>query len=96
MKLLTKRLKQALPPLYATEWQKDPLVVCKFFLPGTGWAWYPTEFDGKDTFFGYVEGLYNELGYFSLLDFKQTAGPLGLKVERDEDFEPVPLSQVRK
>ena len=58
MKLLTKDLRKVLPPLYSQENEKDPLVICKFFLPMTKWTWFATEFDGKDTFFGFVVGEY--------------------------------------
>ncbi len=33
MKLLTDELRKELPPLYSKENEKDPLVICKFFLP---------------------------------------------------------------
>ena len=70
MTLLTKALREKLPKLYATEDQKDPLVICKFFTPDAGWSWYATEFDGTDTFFGYVDGHFPELGYFSLTELE--------------------------
>ncbi len=95
MQLLTESLRKELPPLYAGENVSDPIVVCKFFLPGTGWTWYVIEFDGTDTFFGYVVGLECELGYFSLQELLQAQGPLGLRVERDLYFEAQPLSEVR-
>ena len=41
--LLTKELLQEIPPLYANEEEADPVVVCKFFLPGTDWTWYVIE-----------------------------------------------------
>ena len=51
MKLLTKELRDQLPPLYSQEHEKDPLVVCKFFTPDSFWTWYAYEFDGEDIFF---------------------------------------------
>lgn len=96
MQLLTKKLKKELPPLYATEHEEDPLVICKFFLPDSQWTWYAIEFDGKDLFFGWVEGLYNELGYFSLSQLESVCSPLGLLVERDLYFEPRRLSTVKR
>lgn len=95
MELLTDSLRKTLPPLYASERISDPVVVCKYFLPGTGWTWYVIEFDGEDTFFGYVIGLENELGYFSLQELREVQGPLGLRVERDCYFDAQPLSKVR-
>lgn len=94
MMLVPKYVTKKLPPLYATHEAKDPLVVCKFFLPMTRWTWYATEFDGKDRFFGYVVGDYKELGYFSLWELEWFEGPYGLKVERDLYFEPRPLSEI--
>ena len=48
-------------------------------------------------FFGYVHGLEDELGHFSLREMKsvhthRTSGPLG--IERDIHFTPAPLSEV--
>jgi hypothetical protein len=95
MHLLTKELRQKFPPLYSSENEADPLVVCKFFTPDSSWTWYAIEFDGDDTFFGWVEGLENELGYFSLSELESVRGPLGLPIERDLYFEPCRLSQVK-
>ena len=95
MKLLTKELRRKLPSLYSTERQSDPLVQAKFFTPDSNWTWYVLEFDGDDRFFGYVSGLENELGYFSLSELQSVRGPFGLAVERDLYFEPQPLSKVR-
>ncbi len=96
MILLTKQLTQKLPKLYEQENNTDPMVICKFFLPMTKWTWYAIEFDGKDTFFGYVVGDYSELGYFTLSELKEIEGPYGLKVERDMYFDPQPLSKVKE
>src|SRR5215207_1812420 len=95
MKLLTKKLRRQLPPLYATENEEDPLVICKFFFPAWHWTWYATEFDGKDIFFGFVDGDFPELGYFSLTELQNHRDALGLSVERDRYFEPCRLSEVR-
>ena len=97
MHLLTQEIRKKLPPLYATEESKDPLVICKFFLPMTQWTWYATEFDGEDRFFGYVEGsVHAELGYFSLRELENAQGPFRLPVERDRFFEPTLLSVVKQ
>lgn len=96
MKLLTKNLEKKLPPLYAAEKEKDPLVIVKFFTPWSNWTWYGTEYDPKERiFFGYVIGLEKELGYFSLDELESLRGPWGLKVERDKHFDPVPLSKIK-
>ena len=95
MKLLTKALLKQLPPLYATEGQPDPTVICKFFYPDFGWAWYAIEYDGTDIFYGFVDGDFPELGYFSFKELCRTRGKLGLSLERDLWFKPCPLSEVR-
>ena len=95
MKLLTQELKKQLPALYSQENEKDPMVYAKFFLSMTKWTWFATEFDGKDSFFGFVAGEYPELGYFSLSELESVEGPYGLGVERDRYFEPVRLSTIR-
>lgn len=93
--LMTKDLAATIPALYGTENDTDPIVRCKFFLCGTGWTWYVTEFDGEDMFFGYVVGDYPELGYFTLKELEEVRGPLGLRVERDLYFKPQPLSKFK-
>ena len=96
MKLITEALKKKLPPLYSTEGERDPLVVCKFFLPDFHWTWFAIEYDGRDTFFGWVRGDFPELGYFSLTELKSIRGKLGLPIERDRYFKPCRLSEVMK
>lgn len=95
MKLLTKELLQQLPPLYATEDADDPMVICKFFYPDFAWRWYAIEFDGRDICFGFVDGDFPELGYFSLVELQNTRGTLGLPLERDRHFKPCRLSELR-
>ena len=95
MKLLTKELRKRLPSLYATEGEKDPMVICKFFYPDFSWTWYAIEFDGKDIFYGYVKGDFPELGYFSLSELQSTRGKLGCPIERDRYFAPCRLSAIQ-
>jgi len=89
-------VRKSLPPLYSQENVKDPIVHVKFFTPDSSWTWYATEFDGEDTFFGWVVGFEKELGYFSLSELETVRGPMGLNIERDIHFVPKPLSQVMK
>ena len=95
MKLLTKTIEKKLPKLYTSENIEDTMVVCKFFQPWGEWTWYAIEFDGKDTFFGYVQGWEGELGYFSLSELKSVIGPFGMKIERDLYFQPQKLSKIK-
>ena len=95
-KLLTQALRADLPPLYATEEtpMAEKLAVVKFFTPDSNWTWYGVEFDGKDTFFGLVDGFEREYGYFSLSELESVRGPLGLRIERDLYFEPTRLIEL--
>lgn len=96
MQLLTEEIRQSLPPLYSTEDQgDDALVRVKFFTPTSSWTWYAIEFDGDDLFFGLVDGLEKEMGYFSLSELESVVGPYGVGIERDLYFKPCPLRDVR-
>lgn len=94
MMLLTQEIKSRLPKLYASEDAEDPMVWCKFFTPDSNWTWFVVEFDGKDTFYGLVDGFERELGYFSLSEIQGVRGALGLPVERDKFFKPCRLSEL--
>ena len=96
MKLLTKEILGRLPKLGETSSQKDPTLQVKFFTPDAQWTWYGIEYDGKDIFFGFVIGLEDELGNFSLNELREVRGSLGLPVERDKFFKPCPLSKIMK
>ena len=94
MKLMTADLRTQLPQLYSQEEVDDPKAIAKFFTPDSNWTWYATEFDGKDTFFGLVDGFEKELGYFSLKELESIRGAFGLPIERDLWFEPTQLSEI--
>ena len=95
--LMPEALRAQLPGLYATEKSPDPTVWAKYFTPDSSWTWYVTEFDPTDKLcFGFVVGLDQELGYFSLSELEEVRGPMGLRIERDLSFTPTPLTQVQK
>src|SRR6266567_4056362 len=94
--LVPKELVAHLPPLYAQEHEEDPMVYLKFFHPNSYWTWYVLEFDGLNTFFGWVYGDFPELGYFTLTELSEVKDPLGMGIERDEHFAPMRLSEVKK
>jgi hypothetical protein len=96
VQLLTKEILNKLPPIYSQENEPDPMVICKFFFPDFSWTWYAIEYDGKDTFYGLVDGFEEELGYFTLTELLANRGQLGLPIERDRFFTPKRLSEVRK
>lgn len=94
--LVTKAVLRKVPRLYSTENETDPTVWVKFFSPYSNWTWYVTEFDGNDRFFGYIQGSYPELGYFSLSELQQMNRNGLPLVERDMYFKPQPLSNFKK
>ena len=95
MKLMTKEIQKKIPALYDTEvLGNEKIAYVKYFCPWNQWTWYGMEFDGKDTFFGYVIGHEKEYGYFSLSELKSIKGMFGLGIERDKFFKPKPLSEI--
>jgi hypothetical protein len=72
MTLLTKDIEKKIPTLYCTEEiaTQDKTIVCKFFALGSGWTWYVIEGERQENgdylFFGLVNGLEKEWGYFTL------------------------------
>jgi hypothetical protein len=95
MDFLAAARRMNLPSLYATENEEDPLVRGKFFHPKMRWTWYPLEFDGKDLFFGLVDGHEQELGYFSLRDLVQAEFYGGADMQCDSTFKPIRLSELK-
>ena len=97
MKLINEEIRNILPKLYDQDNKNlSAIAYVKFFTPDSNWTWYATEFDGKDTFFGLVDGLCQELGYFSLSELESVKGPFGLKIERDLYFVPTTLEELMK
>ena len=95
MKLMTEELRKEMPNLCAQDGKGGQAVAyAKFFTPDNAWTWYATEFDGEDTFFGLVDGLERELGYFSLTELEGARGPMGLPIERDLYWEPKRLQEI--
>jgi hypothetical protein len=79
--------------------QEEELVIAKFFTPDANWTWYavsasPDPETGDVQLFGLVDGLEQELGYFWLSQLKEVRGKLGLPVERDLYWEPIPLNRL--
>lgn len=102
MKLLTKEIAKRLPPLYATEDvpAESKVAHVKFFDPTGRFTAYGVEFDGQDTFFGFVVSPLgpdcDEWGYFSLAELQAIKGRFGLGIERDLHWQsgPVPVENV--
>ena len=93
--LLDPESREKLPPLYSgEELGLMAMALVKFFTPDSNWTWFASEFDGEDLFFGLVDGLEIELGYFSLSEMQSVCGPLGLPIERDLHFNPKTLKAL--
>lgn len=94
--LMTREIAEGLPRLYEQDGAEDPTVYVHYFSCVNGWDWWLLEFDGTDEAFGLVEGYDDELGYFSIKEMEELNRQMGFAaVERDEHFEPKPLSAVR-
>ena len=97
MELLTKEIREAFKKIGSQDGKgEEAICVVEFFDPTGSWTWYATEFDGKDTFFGLVDGFELEWGSFSLSELKSVKGPLGLGIERDRYFGMPKLKDVSR
>lgn len=97
MKLLTKQLIENLKKNKSNV--KDPLVLVHYFNPVGRGNWFGITYNEKnDIMFGYVSlfGDWNdELGDFYLKELEDINLPLGLHIERELNWQPTPLSEVR-
>lgn len=64
------------------------LLRVKLFNPCGAWTWYVQDWDGQDICFGWVEGIENEWGCFSLHELSSIPGPLLIGIEIDVYFTP--------
>ena len=95
VELMPDDVAATIPALRATENEPDPIARVKWFTPDSSWTWYVLEYDPHEKLcFGLVDGLGQELGYFSLAEVEHVRGPLGLPVERDLYWSPTPLSEI--
>jgi len=96
MKLLTEEMRKQLPPMGGQDGKGgEAIAYAKFFTPDGSWTWYATEFNPEEgLFFGLVDGLFKELGYFSLAELESVTGPLGLHIERDMYWTPTRLRDI--
>lgn len=88
MELLSAELRNQLPKLYDQEKTDNHFVYIKYFFPAGNWTWFVTEGEprGDDfLFYGYVIGLEEEWGYFTLKQLEEICVH-GLTVERDLYF----------
>lgn len=94
--LIPKEL-AAVPPLYATEDEAEPIARVKLFSCFNGWTWLVTEYDPESgEAYGLVKGFEEEWGYFSIREMEEVNRSKGFNViERDFCFEPKPVSEAR-
>ena len=96
MELMPKELKSRLPPIHAQEAEADPLVVARYWIPGTSLSWFVVEGepDGADyMLFGFVMQS-SDFRYFRLSELIATRSLLGQPVERDTTFTAGRLTDV--
>ena len=99
--LMTQKLADAIPALYANEDIADydtVLALAKLFSSYSNWTWYITEMDpATGTCFGLVDGFEKELGYFDLTELAETTVFGGVPaVERDLYWEPKTLGEIKR
>ena len=107
-KLLTKEIREKLPPLYSQDGKGFAAVAqVKFFYAYGSGEWFATEFDGEDTFFGWVQHIGGnpggEFGYFSLSELESISARINGKqirdlqgIERDICFTPSRLCDLKE
>jgi hypothetical protein len=108
-KLLTKEILSKLPKLYAQDGKgPNQVAYVKFFYAYGSGEWFATEFDGKDTFFGWAQNIggnrgEGELCYFSLSELQAIRARgfggrtlQGIQgIERDTSFRPARLCDIK-
>ena len=110
MKLLTKEIRGKIPKIKATDGVplEEKVVVVKFFDPTGSWTWYAVEGEavlddaGNEVdyeFFGLVDGLEKEWGYWTLNQLKEAKrgikGLQSLPIERDLNYTGVKIKDIR-
>ena len=95
--LIPEELLSQIPNLYETENEEEKICYVKLFLPNSNWTWYIIEINKQDnnTCFGFVDGLEQELGYFSLSELESISDSYGLKAELDSSFKATKLSKIK-
>ena len=93
--LFPSKFMGSVPKTGEQEGSRNPIVHAVFYFSLSGWIWFATEGEavgGDFLFFGYVVGLECEWGYFCLSEL-ESVDINGIKVCRDEDHMPRPLSE---
>ena len=97
MKLMTKEIKDKATKQYEQGSDMDQMVVAKYFDAMGGWKWFLMNMDkDEDYCWGIVKGHEVEMGSFSIKELQSVKLPLGMGIERDRYFEPMPASELWK
>lgn len=101
MELITDELIKGLPKLYSTENIKveDKVLKLRYVALGSTWEWYLVEYNPETKIaFGYVKGLEDEWGYFSLKNFEDINNDKNSKIQivRSKKFKPVKFKDLDK
>ena len=96
----TKEALAKIPPLYSQDGEhtRDKIVHAHFFLAGMDW--FITEFEGKDTFFGFAilfpsSGM-AEWGHISFQELKAIKAQGAIEVDFDAHWTPRKVSEIPK
>ena len=82
---MTKEILGRIPDL---EEGPDDRFHVKFFTQWSSRTWYAQEYSPVEKlFYGLVDGIEAEYGYFSLAELEEIKGPVGLKIEKDLHFD---------
>ena len=94
--LITEKVAETIPALYAQEEVEDPTVHLHLFSCVSGWGRYITEHDpATGEAFGLVRGLATEWGYVYIPELEGINRAKGFNVvERDERFSPMRISEL--
>ena len=96
MKLLTKEIADKLQKQFPKGADFDQMIIAKLFDPAGSWSWYLMNQDPEDHdyLWGIVDGFAVEMGSISLSELESSKGALGIGIERDIYFKPIPASEV--
>lgn len=98
MKLMTKEISKKAMAQYPMGNSMNQMIVAKFFNPLGDWKWFVMNQDPEDPdyLWGIVKGYEIEIGSFSLSELQSLDVGLGLGIERDKFFTPLPAKDCWK
>jgi hypothetical protein len=92
---LTQQIRNRLPTLYSTDGAGTEAIGQVRYFWGSSASFVATEFDGEDTFFGYISGVQEDgWTYMSLSEMWSTHGRF-MGTERDYHFTPTAIANLQ-